>query len=114
MSLLGHNILDSELGVNLPMAELPSVAHLPLVLEDDDLLALLLAQDRGHHLGPWQVGSPDRNLAISIYQQNPIHLDGRSGLGNDALDLNNLPWLDPVLLAPCFNYGVNIGPPCPL
>src|SRR3954471_10981685 len=80
------------------------VAALRLVLEDADLRATLVADDRGGDLGLAQVAA-ELGVAVAGDQQR-LQLDRRALVGLQALDEQRLPLRDAVLLAAGLDHGV--------
>ncbi len=74
-------------------------ACLGLVLEDDDLLASLLAQHLRGDAGAVHDGSADGGLVAVRDEQDAIEGDGVAGLDVQAIDLDLRAELDAVLLA---------------
>src|SRR5688572_7870215 len=93
------NLLDLEPEVALPVAGLAPVAHLVLVLEDDDLAPLDLADHVGQDARPRNRGLPDGDVLAVADQQDLVERDLATSLGRELLDVEALAGLNPVLTA---------------
>src|SRR5438552_2007929 len=96
------------------MPRLAAVAHLALVAEHDDLVALLLSDDFGDHPRAGH-GGPTRLQGIAIAdEQHAVKLYGRADLGRQLLHLERVVGLDLVLLAAGLDHCVHRAfPSCP-
>src|SRR6266542_42056 len=93
------NLLDLEATVALPVTRLAPVAHLVLVLEDDDLLALDLAQHVRQDARAGDRWRTHGDVFAVADEQHVAQLDLGAGLRRHLLDLQALPRLDPILPA---------------
>ena len=85
-------------------------ARLGLVLEDDDLVAPVLAYDVGAHDGAVHERAADGCLVAVGDEQDALEVDGLAGLDLQALDLDLVAELDAVLLAARFDDCVHGSP----
>ena len=90
---------DAERGQLGAEPLLDARARLGLVLEDDDLLAAVLAQDLGRDAGAVHDRLADGGFVAVRDQQDAIERDGVAGLDVQAIDLDLRAELDAVLLA---------------
>ena len=68
----GLNRLDLHLQVLLPVALLELVALAPVLLADDELVALQFADHRGRHPGPRNIRLPDLRAAFQVADEHDV------------------------------------------
>src|SRR5713226_1933891 len=99
--VLDLDLGDADSGHGLPMPAVPPVVLSPLELHDQDLAALPLRHHLPYDLGGGQRLRLHRHLPLVVHEEDLGELDGRPLVLPQALDLDDLPRGDPVLLAPC-------------
>ena len=92
------------------MPLLPAVPHLRLILKHEYLFALSLLDYVGYNPGSLYSRRAQRDLLPVGYKMNSIQLDGLAA-GRKFRNVDCLSGRYLVLLAPGFNYSVNIRPP---
>src|SRR6185369_12414224 len=101
---------DANHRLLLAMALLGAVARLGAVLEDDELLAAILAKNLAHHGGLGNDRGTDlRGLAIGN-EQDAIEGDGLAGGSVEPLDSELAAQLNAILLAAGLDYCVHDSP----
>jgi hypothetical protein len=91
------------------MSTMPAILLAPLLLEDQNLGATDPIQQRPFDSDALQDGATDPDIRLFTDHQNAIELDlatPRAGFGHQ-LDIDEVAWLDAILLATCFNYCVH-------
>ena len=106
------DVRDAQPGQVGAGALLDAGARLGLVLEDDDLVAALLAQHLRRDAGAIDERASDRRGVAVGDEQDAIERDGVAGLDVQPIDLDLSAELDAVLLAAGFDdcvHGVPVG-----
>lgn len=102
------NLIYNQSGIELAVSRLLAVAHLGLVLKDDNLIALALPLRGSHYLGSINSGRADRHLFTVAYKQHPVQVDGLAFRHLQAFHIYGLAGAYLVLLAASFNNSVNL------
>ncbi len=80
-------------------------------MKHDDLVAADLVDRLGQDLGPLHMRVAQIDLLVAGNQQDLVQLNLAPRLNSQAINFDNLPGGNPVLLPSGFNYGVNGLPP---
>jgi hypothetical protein len=95
----GQDIGDAQHGEVLAMTAQTAVMFPPLFLEHEDLVATLLRNDLGGDGRAVDQRGAHGLLGLIADHQHFAQLDRAAGLGVELLDLDNIVFGDPVLLA---------------
>ena len=90
------------------MALRPPVLFPPLLLEDKDLVRLEIFHDLGLDRRPGDVRGPDEDLALVLYQQDPVEDDRPALFDAELLDVEDVAFPDAVLLSAGFDHCIHL------
>src|SRR5581483_1440855 len=102
-----QDVADRQAGERLAVSATPAVTGLVLVLEDHHFGVATLVQDLCHHASALHQRLAGQNAAVVGEHEHVGHLDGGADLRGQLLHLDDLLWLDAVLLTATTNYCVN-------
>src|SRR5262245_6929284 len=95
--MLSNDLADCDASILLAVAGSAAIALLVLILEDDDFIALHIAQHLCQHLRTCDQWRADLRAFAAANQQDFAKLDLTARLGVQQRDLDDLPLFDAVL-----------------
>ncbi len=93
------------------MSRLLAEAHLGLIFQNDNFLALAFPLRGSHYLGSRHCGGAYHYLVAIANEQNPRQFYAIALGDAQTVNVYNLPRRYPVLLAANLNNSVNLKPP---
>src|SRR5215470_14298521 len=107
--LAGADAGDLQDGERLPMADLAAIVVAPSLLEDQDLVALLVPNHGGGHLGAGHHGRAHRGRGAVGYQQHLAERHRGARLCGHGLNDDHVVLGDLILLSAGADHGIHDG-----
>src|SRR5579872_1384685 len=101
------DLVNGELSKILPVADRPLVLLLALELEDQHLVAASVPGDGGRDLGLGQIRPRDELVGIAHYGNYAAHLNLRTDIAVDGVNLDRVARSNTVLLPSGFDNCVH-------